>query len=169
MLVSGALTYAWWVKVRVVCLRQHIYDIRDDLFDYAAGHDCLDDEAYRETRKQLNAIAVGADLITIPVILYMLTHGHNERTLTKSENEAMQVRIDSSIEACVVRVLYYLKNETFTGVAFCQMMYLFRIGERIEEQAIRYWTLSDSPQVIEHYSERTEKDLLTKGHSLSPT
>lgn len=169
MLVSWALTYAWWVKVRVVCLRQHIYDIRDQLFDYAVTHGHLDDEAYRQARRQLNAIAAGVDVITVPVVGYMVRHGVSEEALPKSDNEAMQAKIDASIEACFSRVFYYLKNETFTGVVVRRMMYLVWIGELIEEQAsflLRRWMLSDSPQLIEHHIERAEKGRLTGSGSL---
>lgn len=154
MLVSLSLTYAWWVKIRVVCLQQDLFDLRDGLFDFAADHGCLDDEAYSEARNQLNAVISGAELLTIPIVAYMLKHGAGPRETKKSSNTALQQEIDGTLKECVARIYRYLMLETFTGLFVRPVLYAVRISAIMEDQAlvwIRRWLRSDSLARFDRY------------------
>ena len=138
--VSLALSYAWWCKVRVIRLRQDLFDMRDALFDAALEIGCLDDPAYRAVRRHFNAIAGTAGFITIPVFVFLLHRGVVKNQLLNSENSQMQKVIDSALESCANRVIVYLLKETFTGAIVLPIVRLARIGWIVEDQ-VRTWVV----------------------------
>ena len=152
LIVSLSLSYAWWVKVRVVCLRQDIYDLRDRLFDRASDMRVLDDPAYLDVREHLNAVAASAEMITVPVLAFLLHNGVQGKPFVKSGNAELQKVIDETIELCVCRIVHYLRWETFTGIIILPIVLFDRLGTILEDQALKWvrrWLFSRSPEEIE--------------------
>ena len=137
MIVSCALSYAWWCKVRVVQLRQDLFDLRDALFDAASDIGALDDPAYRAARRHFNAIARTAEHITIPVLAFVLHRGVSRNEMLKSDNPRLQEEIDRALDSCADRLRAYLLKDTFTGRITLPMMRLVRIGTIVEDEAKR--------------------------------
>lgn len=125
LLVSLGLTYALFVRLRVVCLRQDIYDLRDKLFDEVVASDGCSDPAYVQARKLLNGLAVSADMLSLPLVFQCSFMSGDEVTLLKSENLHIQSAIDSILEQATVRVFKYLKRQTATGWLMSAIMLCF--------------------------------------------
>lgn len=116
LLLSVGVSYAWWTKLRVLWLRQDIYDIRDNLFMESARLDRPHDEAAKCARDHLNAIARVASVISFPAVITAINIGEAEiRELPKSENEELNKCIQLSMEKAGNRIVRYLTRETLTG------------------------------------------------------
>lgn len=147
--ISLALSYAWWCRIRVINLRQDIYDLRDSLFDAAVELEVLDDPAYQATRLHFNSIAKYADAITLPVLAYVYHLGLPENVRLKSKNPLLQQKIDATIDICAERLKGYLLRETFTGRVVLPLMRLARVGTVLEVLAKRWLVrlvASDAPE-----------------------
>lgn len=122
-LVSFAVTYAWWAKVRAIALRQNIYDVRDQLFDAAAaiGGGSFSDPAYREARTRLNGIAVSAEFIASgPALIYLhvLFRTTGRRlTIPETDNQDLSRAIKDAMRGCEDRIAGYVLHETALGLA----------------------------------------------------
>lgn len=116
LLLSVGVSYAWWTKVRVLWLRQDIYDIRDNLFMQSARLGRADDEAVKCARDHLNALARVAPVISIPLVITAINIGEAEvRALPKSENAKLNKFIKASMDNAGNRISRYLMRETLTG------------------------------------------------------
>jgi hypothetical protein len=150
-LISFSLTYAWWVKARVVCLRQDIFDIRDDLFDVALELGVLDDTAYRDARDHLNNIASAASLFSIPFFATCVSQAGESRAFDKTSNAKLQEAIDKRVRRCASRIGNYLLYETFTGWSICTLftaVRLMEIAKQTAESSIQGWLNSSSAEEL---------------------
>ena len=153
MMISLALSYAWWYKVRVIRLRQDLFDARDALFDSALEMGALDDPAYRAARRHLNAIVQLADAITLPVLAFVLHRGVSRNEMLNSNNVCLQKEIDAALDRCADRLVTYLLRETFTGLIVVPILRLVRIRAVVESQARRWLRrilASDVPETFKH-------------------
>lgn len=109
LMVSLATTYAWWCRVRVINLRQDIFDIRDRLFDEAVALGEVDDPAHQDARAHLNRLAT-AKIISIPVLGY-LSLGVSAAPHKKAANFKLGRAIDSALDESAKRVFAYLIHD----------------------------------------------------------
>lgn len=120
VLVSGAITYSLWIVVRVLLLRQDLYDLRDHLFDEAAKIGALKDPAYRDLRNTLNGLARIADRVNIPTAVSIAIQEPPRRGDTptgrpESPREDVQHLVDVVYDRLSQRLLRYLLLETAPG------------------------------------------------------
>lgn len=116
-LVSSAIAYAWWCHVRVIGLRQDLFDIRDEMWDEARALGCFDDPAYRSAREHLNGVATHSSSFTLPVLAFVMANrppGGYPR-LQRSENQDVRQIIDRALTRSSARLASYLVNESLTG------------------------------------------------------
>ena len=169
--VSFALTYAWWCKVRVIRLRQDIFDRRDELFDLAAKLAGHSDPAYKDARRQLNTIASVADTISIPVFLYWIYRGERtKREVHQHADPQMQAAIDEALMWCAERVARYLLRETLDGVFLMLRFWISGIPQPIKagiSDVIEEWVNSETPRKIESYL--SAQGRATGQHHTQPT
>ena len=120
LMVSGAAAYGWWCHVRVIGLRQDLFDIRDDMWDEARQLDCFDDPAYRNTREHLNRIAIHAGSFTLPVLAFVMANRPpgGYVPLPRSEREDVQQVLDRALHRSSARLASYIVNESITGWIF---------------------------------------------------
>jgi len=150
VLASLSITYAWWVRIRVINLRQDIYDIRDRLFDKALALESLSDPAYREAREHLNKVAAIVNRLSLMVLAFVLGQGRSEPMgdRFKTSNFELQHAINESLEASSSRLAHYLFRETLTG-AFCSLLLIrTRVSDVVEAQLLKWsrrWVYSQSP------------------------
>ena len=137
-MLSAVLAYSWWCRIRVVALRQDIFDLRDGLFDVALAESIFDDPAYRFARQHLNQVANVADSITIPVLAFVLHRGVKEITQPKSDNDRMQQAIELAMRQCVERIMRFLWHQTFTGWVVRPILSLVHISTLVESQTHRW-------------------------------
>ena len=123
-IVSAALSYAWWIKVRVIDLRQDIFDIRDELFDQAVERGWLSDPAYRAARTRLNSMAANAHTLSVPVLDFLARRVEsNTHTDIKEEENVgtSDEELRGAIHDCKYRVAErlnkYIFRETLCGIA----------------------------------------------------
>lgn len=108
--------YAWWTKIRVLKLRQDIFDKRDHLFDVAARLDEFDDPGYRAARLHLNSMLDMAKYFSVQSVEYMVKVGHLAPVKqTVSPNKELQEAIDDTFNWLIDRIAKYLIRETFSG------------------------------------------------------
>lgn len=138
-MLSAALAYAWWCRIRVVALRQDIFDLRDGLYDVALAESIFDDPAYRSAREHLNRVANVSDSITIPVLVFVLHRGVTELPRPRSRNDRMEQAIELAMRQCVERIMRFLWHQTFTGWIARPILRLVHIGTLVESQT-RRWT-----------------------------
>lgn len=151
-LISFVTTHAWWSVVRVVRLRQDVFDIRDRLFDAAADTTAFDDPAYRDARHHLNSVARIADTISISNLGFLLHANFGQRDRPVSTNTALQEAIDASLERCTERILTYLLRETFTGLVVLPFVRMIQMTSVVEDQLARWvrrWLISSAPESLD--------------------
>lgn len=153
LMISLALSYAWWIRVRIINFRQDVFDVRDDLFVRAMELHAFEDSAYRATRDHLNKVAASADHATISVIAYLMHKGltGSLKDRTRTSNEALQVAIDDAIEATATRLAHLLVYETATGWLVMVMSTPARLHKVAFEQTVRWtrrWILSDESEQV---------------------
>ncbi|MCK6631934.1 MAG: hypothetical protein L6Q31_06115 [Fimbriimonadaceae bacterium] len=152
VLVSGALTYALWVKVRVMCLRQDIYDARDWLFDLASKEGALQDPAYVDFRERLNVLARTAQVISFPLMAYALEHvDRTPGKMPEAENRKIQGAVDKITEDLGRRIQRYLFWETAAGWVLMIAYGFAQVQEYSEAQSKRgavAWVKSDMPSTL---------------------
>ena len=128
MLVSLAITHAWWARVRIILLRQDLFDLRDELFSVALRLECFDDEAYRDARNHLNSVARIADTISVPLLSYLSCGPVPERERPRSDIPELQVAIEQTLENCALRIQRYLLRQTFTGLITLPVVRSIRVS-----------------------------------------
>ncbi len=62
-----------WRQAMILWVRERAFEIRADLFDAAVERDCLDDEAYRAMRQQINGLLRWVDDFTGVRMLVLFT------------------------------------------------------------------------------------------------
>lgn len=147
LLVSSAIAYAWWCHVRVIALRQDLFDIRDDMWDAARELGCFNDPAYQSTRDHLNGVATHARSFTVPVLAFVLANrppGGYPRP-ARSENQDVQRIIDRALTRSSARLASYLVNESLTGWvcrAISVLTLIDRYTKRLADQCSSLWMRS---------------------------
>ncbi len=108
--------YAWWTKIRVVKLRQDIFDKRDELFDLAITVQASDDPAYQAARMHLNSMLDMVKYFSVQSVEYMIKVGHLSPTPhMTSKDPKLEAAIADTFEWLVRRIAKYLIHETFSG------------------------------------------------------
>ena len=152
LLVSLSLTYAWWTKVRVICLRQDIYDIRDELFDRALKLDGLSDPAYKQARERLNASASVADVFSLITLAKMKSMDISVDDAFCSTNKELQDAIDESLRKCSIRICRFLLRETLSGVFISLLAKVWKSKRQSKSQtsdSVNRWVSSPSPERLQ--------------------
>jgi hypothetical protein len=152
---SLAISYAWWTKVRIISLRQDIYDKRDQLFDLSLGFGTLEDPAYRATRRHLNHVAQTVDAISFDMLMYAASKRDNERIQIQSTNPQLQIEIEKTLNWCARRIVNSLLRETFLGRILLFRSRIRGLTSVMEGQFIRTigntWLKSFYPEKIDNY------------------
>lgn len=130
--------FAWWVKLRVVWLRQDIYDLRDELFMESVRRDCVTDPSGEAARGHLNALAQIAPYLSIQFIGYLIHFELLEACqLPKSADPAFDDVIESIMRRADARIERYLFRETATGLLLLPLSRLISMAW-IEEKIVRW-------------------------------
>ncbi len=117
LVLSLVLAYACWIKVRVVCLQERLFAIRDSLFDDARIMGCLADTAYRYHRNVFNALIRLAPTFSVPTLLWLMLQAskENEEVIPQSSNAKLQESIDKAASKVSFELLDYVFRHTITG------------------------------------------------------
>lgn len=116
-LMSLGVSYAWWLKVRVIWLRQDIYDLRDELFMESVRLDRVDDAGARAAREHLNTLARISPIISIPLIANAIQLGvSRECPVPKSSHSDLNTAITTAMEQADRRLARYLLKHTLSGL-----------------------------------------------------
>ncbi len=153
-LVSGAISYAWWMRVRVIDLRQDIFDVRDELFDCALEFDGHDDPAYKLVREHLNTLASTAPIISLMLLASVLGRNIPEgfsdfKKKMTSSDPRLQEGIELALSKSSDRVCRYLIFETFTGIVAYSVSLVVNLSGVLASQMLVWttrWVNSDNPK-----------------------
>lgn len=121
VLLSWVLAYAWWVKVRVLRLRDDLFAIRDRLFDAAQSEAGFDDPAYCYARNSINCTIRLAGTLSVPTVIYMCAKADGKSVPSRpgSKSADLQQAVTAALDDRDTRVVKYLLNETLGGRFLC--------------------------------------------------
>jgi hypothetical protein len=115
--LAGLFGYAFWIPVRLLRLQADLLKIYVGLREKAARLNALNDPAYLRADENLLAAIRGADLFSVPVMLYL--HGIGPKMsppdYPPSADPAVQEMLLSVKGAASLRLANYLIYETLTG------------------------------------------------------
>lgn len=151
--ISAAITYAWWTKVRVILLRQQLYDIRDRLFDQALDANGVEESAHHHARKHLNALARTAPHLSLPLLAFALTLGKRRdvQVELRTTNVKLQRAIESAMSDSAVAISQYVIRHTIPGVLLSIGFGIARLRDTFAQMITKWvnvWTRTDSPDEI---------------------
>jgi hypothetical protein len=146
--IWAPIAYAWWVKIRVMRLRQDLYDVRDQLFDVAADRKGSEDPAYVAARDHLNSVAaISADL-SIPLLIFLISQSDGEEFVRPISKDAeLQAAIDKMYRWSADRLSSYILKETLSGCFLRCVVTLFAVSvylTKLSSRSIENW-LRDGP------------------------
>lgn len=150
-LMSLSVSYAWWLHVRIIDLRQDIYDKRDALFDIATELGALDDPAYRQARRHLNHIARTVEFVSFDILVYIGKNAPSVSNL-ETDNERLRQAIDETMGWCAKRIVNSLLYETFSGWILIARFRLRGIVTALESrltEKMRQWLASSYPESVD--------------------
>ena len=130
-MVSTGIAYLCWVHLRIILLRQRLFDIRDDLWDKARELFAFDDPAYREARTHLNTTIRIAHWITLPVIAGTVPESASTPTFTKTTNPNLQKAVDDAYQQYGECVVHYLMRHTLCGLFVLIAAHVYVFSKRI--------------------------------------
>ena len=166
LIASLALSYAWWTHVRIVRLRQDIFDKRDELFDIASRLDRLDDPAYRAARRHLNSAANAAKVISFEFLFYVMgQEGDTENIIPETNNEHLQQAINESLTWCAERIVDSLFTETFVGILLILRFKVRGIVSHLERPFRVWcyqWLVSLDPAHIDLVTSAAQKEAVAR-------
>lgn len=158
MLIISGSTYAMWVKVRVVRLRQDIFDKRDALFDVADNLDAFSDVGYRAAREHLNSLAHLAKYLSISLIIHASPRSEKGEAITSDIPEMQQV-IDEIFEWSGKRIVRYLLRETATGLLLSCLLGIKDWQSRRMDYSVESWVRSDVPVELDRLRRESNSKL----------
>ena len=148
LLISCAAAYAWWCRVRVIDLRQDLFDIRDDMWDDARRLGCFSDPAYRSTREHLNGVATHASSFTFPILAVVMANrpegGYPARPT--SERHDVQKILDRALYRSSNRLTSYIVNESLIGWIVSTISAIALVGgytKRLADDSSTSWMRSN--------------------------
>lgn len=159
LILSASASYAWWTRVRIIDLRQDIFDERDELFDVAMRLDALDDPAYRAARRHLNHIARTVDFISLELLVYVGQHLPPLDPI-HTENEPLRNAIDDACVSCARRIVHSLLRETVSGRILLLRFRLRGIVTALEKQVtdrMMIWLSSGYPESVDRVNTLAEQ------------
>lgn len=124
-LISTSTAYLWWARVRVVFLRQKLFEIRDKLWLLAYQSGGLEDQRYKEARDHLNGMIRMARMMSVPVIMKM--HSMMQGTVPASgdcDKDALPIHspfhqsIQRSLERAEHEMTKFMLYHRATGLIF---------------------------------------------------
>ena len=118
LLLSLSLTYLWWVRLRVVMLREDLFVLRDNLFDQAVARDRLNDPGYVDARRKINSLIRFAHLWSWPVFFSVILRHRSSSTRVESDDPAFNELLEASLHSASTRFVQYLLRDTLTGRVF---------------------------------------------------
>lgn len=141
LMLTGAVLYWLWLKVRVVFLRQELFRLRDHLWDVAQTKGLLDDPAYACAREHLNACIRAA--MHFSVTMFQCTLNDSERSeRPSSADPQFSALIDETYAECGRLLARYVLFWRLSG-----WLYLCGIGSQLMIQSLaQQWVNSDSPE-----------------------
>ncbi len=113
-LLSGVLSYAWWVKMRVWMLRQDLFLARGELWEAMLADGTLHDPGHRQLRNAINALIRVSPLISIFGLLRIIAEGAHR--VQGINFEASPPKVREIHERIARRLFRYFFLETFLGL-----------------------------------------------------
>ena len=129
--LSASISYAYWTRLRVVLLRQRLFDIRDALWDAARTANGFDDLAYREARHRLNMAIKVARWISLPVVSGANLGPSGPATFATTNNQALQDAIDKAYSQFVECIVTYLMRHTACGVCVLVSAHGYALAKKV--------------------------------------
>lgn len=126
---SAGVGYAWWIKIRVTILRQDFFALRDGLFNRAMELDALDDPAYREARRRVNAIIQFAHRWNTIMVVFLVARPVGRMPVVRSERPELQAAIDDTLNRVSQRACEFIYCDQLSGFLFT-MVAMIMLGVR---------------------------------------
>jgi hypothetical protein len=148
--MSACLAYALWSKVRVIFLREELFEIRDDLWDAARRHGGFDDPAYLEARTHLNAAIVAGPLCSVSILQGVVRRVKREdieaAISQKSQNHEFQNAIDLAYRRTISKCVAYIYLWRASG-----WLHVINFRTRAVRLQFMRWLKSNEPAELAEY------------------
>lgn len=146
-LLTFVVCSAWWIRVRVILLREELFAVRDELWDRAFELEKLNDSAYQEMREHINALIQAAGYVTFITLILATMSGRNPPERRRSEDEQLQESIDLAYTKVAKSVLGYCLDDTLTGKLGKMFAKLAGVGGWLVELS-QNWVRSSEPELL---------------------
>lgn len=133
-ILSLAISYAWWVRLRVWLLRQDLFNLRDELWQQMSENGTLEDESYQQTRNALNQLIRLAPYFSFFVLARILLEDTGE--VSRPLMILPQVRTARS--QLVSRLMGYMLQESLIGLIAVTIAHIYRCKESSEKQIAKW-------------------------------
>jgi hypothetical protein len=150
VVASVAIAYAWWIYVRVMWLREDLFNVRDALFDLAMERGRLKDPAYLLARGRVNAMIRMAGTFNLHTVVFLSTIVPDRSADDmRSSDQVLQGAIDSAYHKVGKRLFKYITRQTLTGCLLWLLAWLVRpVVQREGESAIEKGIRSPFPEQL---------------------
>jgi hypothetical protein len=135
-MVSIGLAYICWTHLRVIMLRQRLFEIRDALWDDATALNGLADPAYRATREHLNGAIRIVRWLSLPVIAR--ANPSPGFVVPKSEDPLLQEAIDRAYADCADAIVHYLMRQTVCGLFVSAVASCYSVWKGVSSPMSRF-------------------------------
>lgn len=151
--------YIGWTKFRIFCIRQDLFQIRDELWDKARDLNCFEDEGYKAARDQLNSMIRIAHKVNLPVMAYVVgSPAIKENAPITSSCPQMQTAIeDAFIKTSQCITTYVVYYRPFSGLLLMNTVYTFYLAVKSAaglSDAIASWLIGSGPRHFETLARR---------------
>jgi hypothetical protein len=145
-------------KMRIICVREDLYEVRDALFDVAARKECVWDPAFREAYDHIGHLTQIIDLLSVELVKSSAFYARPLRPRQRACDDELQRFIDDAYRKSALRVWGFLFDESLTR-RFVTMAapHMLRIMDaliakvnkrRIEKEDIENFVRSAAPMKI---------------------
>lgn len=140
--IGLAITYAWWAKVRIDIFRQRLFRERDNLWLFAFEEDALEDPAYMQARKHINAMINCGPLMSVFTLKRINETGGGKVTFPKTSNERLRSEIKEAYKRSALIGFDYVYLYRLSGMTVFVSQLLGSILVRLTLMQFELWKKS---------------------------
>jgi hypothetical protein len=165
VLLSLAIGYACWTRIRVWLLREDFFVIRDELWDKARELGALDHPEHRAARHHLNACIRAAHLISVPVLIRFALASEGQKSACpdtpSDDNPELTRAMEHARRRLIKRVGRYLVVERpLSALIYICAMGTWFVVRTVAARFVNSSAPEELSQVDDAYSKRSPKKLV---------
>lgn len=153
--LSLSISYLWWVWWRVWVFRQDLFQIRDQLWDGMRAQGALDDPAYRECRRDINAMIRLAPVLSLFTFLKLVEIVEADPA-GRAPNVSAAVR--EARAAVFFRVFRFLFLESLSGLVVTGLAVAFGLNDMLNKYFLTFMERFFDSKGVQAFARRLAHD-----------